>query len=103
MALPCLKSGLQEFSEPLAIRERRAWLLVSAARRRETQLSRASAASHLGTFRQLMTSAAPSCRNNTTTQQGWVDRDLSFVARRYDCIAAFIPIFDWIFFLPSHL
>jgi len=25
------------------------------------------------------------------------------VARRYDRIAAFIPIFDWIFFLPSHL
>jgi hypothetical protein len=51
-----------------------------------------------------VTTAAAWCRNKMATQQGWVDRDLSFVARHYDRIAAFIPIlFDWIFFLPSHL
>src|SRR5437763_560736 len=33
----------------------------------------------------------------------WIDRETPFVARRYDRLAALIPLFDWLFFFPPHL
>jgi ubiquinone/menaquinone biosynthesis C-methylase UbiE len=33
----------------------------------------------------------------------WIDRETPFVARRYDRLAALIPLFDWLFFFPHHL
>jgi demethylmenaquinone methyltransferase/2-methoxy-6-polyprenyl-1,4-benzoquinol methylase len=35
--------------------------------------------------------------------QCWVDCDRSTVSQRYDKIAKFIPLFDWLFFLPPSL
>jgi ubiquinone/menaquinone biosynthesis C-methylase UbiE len=32
-----------------------------------------------------------------------VDREVPFVARRYDSLAALIPLFDWLFCCPPHL
>ena len=33
----------------------------------------------------------------------WVDCDCDFIGRRYDRLAAIIPLFDWLFFLPRGL
>jgi demethylmenaquinone methyltransferase/2-methoxy-6-polyprenyl-1,4-benzoquinol methylase len=35
-----------------------------------------------------------------STHRGWVDLDRSAIARRYDRIAAILPVFDWLFFQP---
>src|SRR5581483_600084 len=33
----------------------------------------------------------------------WVDVDRDFLTRRYDRLAALIPLFEWLFFLPRGL
>ena len=34
-------------------------------------------------------------------QQGWQDFNLAFIQRRYDRLAAILPVFDWLFFQPA--
>lgn len=36
-------------------------------------------------------------------QYQWVDCERAFIARRYDRIAGFMALFDWLFWFPPHL
>lgn len=36
-------------------------------------------------------------------QHQWVDCERAFIARRYDRIAGFMALFDWLFWFPPHL
>jgi len=36
-------------------------------------------------------------------QYQWVDCERAFIARRYDRLAGFMALFDWLFWFPPHL